>query len=186
MREYMKMVEEERVDEIEIVDDFDGSAFEMARVLDRWSVIGHKYPTIADIGGYDLRFFQYGNTDTYYLFEKGSEPDTGCVGRIVMLNNRVASEIGNAVMVSHVVIAPAVRRKGLALKVYEYILNDTRIISDTAQTKGAMSLWRELASKHVVRPLIYDENYDYIIGDPITDTLNIYNRKHDLLIVSKK
>lgn len=53
-------------------------------------------------------------------------------------------------------VKDAARGKGLATKMYDYIISKTKLYSDKMQTPEARKLWTKLASKHNVKG--YDKN----------------------------
>lgn len=53
-------------------------------------------------------------------------------------------------------VKDAARRKGLATKIYDYIISKTKLYSDKMQTPEARKLWVKLASKYNVKG--YDKN----------------------------
>lgn len=160
MREFIKIVESLEINEVEMIDGFEEDRELIDRVFGRWTQEGADAPVVGAVNGYELR-----NLKTkYYVFDGEQCAMSATV--------ETADDLEDTVKVSHVVVHPDYRRKGLAVGFYETIMRANRIVSDHKQTPSGRSLWQHLAQKHVVRPLTPEG-----LGQPIRDISPYYGGK---------
>lgn len=177
MRNFMNLVEN-HVIETKIIDDFGDDAYQMSRVMERWTKEGETGNPVHEIGNYIIREKSIGGQVMYYFFL-----DDQCVGKSTFgLNNGTGAFDDtdmNALQEIHIVIHPDHRRKGLAMGLYNYLLKDKNIISDYDHTRFSKGLWQQLANKYVVRPYVNGK-----IGEPTNNIDQFYNEDRLRLVAS--
>lgn len=148
--------------EVKMIDDFGDEGEGIARAFRRWTAEGETVPVVSTINGYEFRHTPVAGRSMYYVFK-----DDECVARATVDD---AKGMENTAKVSHIVVHPAHRRKGLGMAIYELVMKDKTVVSDYDQTRFGRAMWQQLANKHVVRPLEMDDT----IGEPITDITRVY------------
>lgn len=166
-------VQENELNEVKMIDDFGDEGYQMERVFSRWTIQGADGTNVGNISGYDI-LQKDGGTDRTFLF---LFKDGECAGRATV---DVARGMENTVKMAHIVIHPDLRRKGLGIGLYEYVLQSNDIVSDYDQTRFGRAIWQELARRHVVRPLEIDGS----LSEPITNTDQVYGT-HTRMVASK-
>ena len=170
MREFINIVENE-LTEVKMIDDFGDEGYQIERVFRRWTAECEDAPVVGNINGYELRNKDVNGRSMFYVVKDGE-----CAGRATV---DPAHGLENTVKVSHIVIHPDLRRKGLGIGLYEYVLQSNDIVSDYDQTRFGRAIWQELARRHVVRPLEIDGS----LSAPITNTDQVYGT-HTRLVAS--
>lgn len=164
MREFINIVENE-LTEVKMIDDFGDEGYQIERVFRRWTAECEDAPVVGNINGYELRNKDVNGRSMFYVVKDGE-----CAGRATV---DPAHGLENTVKVSHIVIHPDLRRKGLGIGIYEHLLQSSRIVTDYDQTRFGRAIWSALAHRHVVRRLEIDDS----IGEQITDTDPIYGTR---------
>lgn len=172
MRQFINIVESE-LTEVKMIDDFGDEGYQMERLFNRWTDQGADGVVVGNINGYDIHE-KDGGTDRTFLF---LFKDEECAGRATV---DVVRGMENTVKMAHIVIHPDLRRKGLGIGLYEYVLQSNDIVSDYDQTRFGRAIWQELARRHVVRPLEIDGS----LSAPIKNTDHVYGT-HTRLVASK-
>lgn len=157
MRSYIDIL-----NEIHLMPDFVYNQTEMARVFSRWSTEAAYAPVVDSFGDYELRHQFMEGRKYYYIFDVEQ-----CVARATV---DPVSYLENTVKVSHIVVHPDYRNKGLGFSIYEHLLQNSNIISDHDHTRFGKQMWDKLSKKYVVRSY-----QDGKIGQPIKNIDWVYN-----------